>query len=661
MFRVWRTTISGVLVAAVGVVTPVALGTPASNAAPRLAPGSPASAITAAPVRPTHCTKDQIAAVDLDNCALMVDGTPNKHGFPEPPFPGEGFTTTPIDPEEWTPLTVGAAGPIVVILQEKLLLTVTDLVVDGKFGTATADAVKKVQESLTLEPTGIVDSVMAQALGILVHAEIGLFPGDGWVWNGNSWSGSPSLAAWESRMVKGTVRTDPLASGIFEGFLADIRRGTYRIDEAGTYSFRCTASTQRNCKGITTAQLSYHAWGLAVDLNYSTNPLQMVYHSSDACSAPTKHAIPDWVLKTAQHWGLFWGGWYSCPKEAGRRSVVKDPHHFEFRGTPETAAAIIAKNTGEGSTPFPVPELADLLLACGDRGAAVGQIRDLLPAGYRPTESASLRNTFTSTLAAALSRWQTDQGLPVTGTFDPATATALGVTVRHTEQFPVLHRNSCGEWVRRLQTLLGITPSGTIGTLTTSVLRTWQTKNGLAPTGVTDTSTAAALGLKLPAPDPPPTTTDPATTDPGTTVPGSGARVVVPLGLQARGSSVSALQRALTAAGFRTSVDGRFGSATLRSMRAFQRAKGLRVTTSVTLQTALALGLSPVPKLPIRSGQRGDPVTLLQQALRAQGNSVRVDGIFGAATRRAVAAFQRSKGLPATGVVGAATARALGW
>jgi len=221
--------------------------------------------------------------------------------------------------------------------------------------------------------------------------------------------------------------------------------------------------------------------------------------------------------------------------------------------------------------------------------------------------------------------------------------------------------------VRKLQTLLGVTVTGSIGSLTMSTLRTWQSKHGLAPTGVTDTSTAAALGLKLPTPEPPPTTTTTTTTPDSTdstvstTVPASGAKVVVPLGLQARGASVAALQRALTDAGFPAKVDGRFGTATLRAMRAFQRAKGLKVTTSVTLQTSLALGLSPVPKLPIRPGQRGDQVTLLQQALRAQGFNVRVDGQYGASTKRAVAAFQRKQGMRPTGIVATATGRALGW
>jgi len=624
---------------------------PAASAAPQLAPGSPASDITYAPVRPANCTAQQLANLDIENCAVYADGTPSKHGFPVPPFPGNQYIITPIPPEEWVNLTTGSTGPIVVVLQEKLTTYVSDLSIDGKFGAATTAAVKTAQLALSLPDTGIVDAATAAALEMLVRAELPVFPGEGWNWNGNSWSGSPALAEWEARLTKVTVRTDPIASGLFEGFLADVRRGTHRIDESGTYAFRCTATTVRNCRGMSTASLSYHAWGLAVDLNYTTNPLQMVTHATNACTAPTQHAVPDWILKSAQRWGLFWGGWYSCPKPGGR-SVVKDPHHFEYRGTPELAAAIIAKNTAPGAEPTWVPGIEDLLLHCGDRGAAVGQLRELLPAAYRPTESASLQNTFTAALATAVGRLQLDRGLPVTEVLDAATARSLGITVRHTEVFPVLHRNSCGTWVIELQKRLGVTPVGTIGSTTMSKLRTWQRANGLAPTGITDTSTAAALGLVLPTPpnEPPPDPPNPPNT-----------KVAVPLAFGARNASVSALQRALTAAGHPTPVTGRFGSVTARSLRAFQRARGLSVSSTLSIATAEALGLTPTPRLPVRYGQSGDSVRLIQSALIARGTTLRRDGRFGAATKRAVMAFQRSAGLPATGVVNRATASALGF
>ena len=69
-----------------------------------------------------------------------------------------------------------------------------------------------------------------------------------------------------------------------------------------------------------------------------------------------------------------------------------------------------------------------------------------------------------------------------------------------------------------------------------------------------------------------------------------------------------------------------------------------------TLTTA-----APVTRPTIRLGSRGADVRYLQTKLR-----LTADGIFGANTRKAVIAFQKSKGLTADGVVGARTWAALG-
>ena len=60
-------------------------------------------------------------------------------------------------------------------------------------------------------------------------------------------------------------------------------------------------------------------------------------------------------------------------------------------------------------------------------------------------------------------------------------------------------------------------------------------------------------------------------------------------------------------------------------------------------------------------GDRGTDVTRIQQRLRQYGYmSAPADGIFGQATYEAVVLFQRKNGLKADGVVGPATAAALG-
>lgn len=61
----------------------------------------------------------------------------------------------------------------------------------------------------------------------------------------------------------------------------------------------------------------------------------------------------------------------------------------------------------------------------------------------------------------------------------------------------------------------------------------------------------------------------------------------------------------------------------------------------------------------MRRGSTGQSVTDLQKALRAQGQPIGVDGVFGPETERAVKAFQQQHGLIRDGVVGQETANHL--
>ena len=86
---------------------------------------------------------------------------------------------------------------------------------------------------------------------------------------------------------------------------------------------------------------------------------------------------------------------------------------------------------------------------------------------------------------------------------------------------------------------------------------------------------------------------------------------------------------------------------------------GATVTT-----TTLAPATTTVPTATHPTIQEGTPdtatTTLLQQRLIALGFTVTADGSFGPGTKAAVQQFQTSKGLPSTGVVDAATWKALG-
>jgi peptidoglycan hydrolase-like protein with peptidoglycan-binding domain len=56
----------------------------------------------------------------------------------------------------------------------------------------------------------------------------------------------------------------------------------------------------------------------------------------------------------------------------------------------------------------------------------------------------------------------------------------------------------------------------------------------------------------------------------------------------------------------------------------------------------------------LREGMNGEDVAVIQARLSRRGYGLTLDGDFGPKTKRAVIAFQRAQGLPATGVVGAA-------
>ena len=136
----------------------------------------------------------------------------------------------------------------------------------------------------------------------------------------------------------------------------------------------------------------------------------------------------------------------------------------------------------------------------------------------------------------------------------------------------------------------------------------------------------------------------------------------VKLRLGARGDAVKHLQTRLNAHSASLSVDGVFGSATLRAVRSHQSASGIGVDGVVGPQTWNALSGSSSsgssqPKL--RQGDRGQAVRTLQTKLNESGASLTVDGSFGPATNSAVRSLQSASGIGVDGVVGPQTWNAL--
>ena len=225
-------------------------------------------------------------------------------------------------------------------------------------------------------------------------------------------------------------------------------------------------------------------------------------------------------------------------------------------------------------------------------------------------------------------------------------------------------------------TAAGMPPTGGVdgifGVGTRQAVVTFQQANGLPATGVVDAATSAALTAAA----------TPAAPAAAPAAPAAAATAIVGLQLGATGPLVAQLQQAIMKMGWPLArgADGTFGASTKAALAAVQRANGLAPTGVVDERTARLLGLAAAAPAVAAADARAAPaggstaagfplydehgarVVALQQALIAAGVALRggADGVFGSSTLNGVLAFQRSRGLPATGKVDAATAAALG-
>ncbi len=348
-----------------------------------------------------------------------------------------------------------------------------------------------------------------------------------------------------------------------------------------------------------------------------------------------------------------------------------------------------------------LPGYEDVDMRAGDKGDQVTLLQQRLASlGYF---TGTPGRVYDSTTVSAVKKFQKDHGLYVDGnagaktrlllsvlasTPAPAAApTDAPVTVIQPASTPLTAQNvtvirsgARGEAVRQLQLRLmalgyyTCAADGVYDADDIQAVRAFQQKNGLTIDGVAGLITQRQLysAGALPATTAALPASVLATAAPMPTPTPAVIQTVETLKTGSRGDAVVQLQNRLKALGYYTgAADGIYGAGTASAVKAFQRANGLTPDGEAGPLTLSKLSAAKAPaakatatpaptKAPaatlLKSGDRGAAVTALQQKLTGlgylTGNS---DGIFGAATYRAVKAFQKKNGLSADGVAGAKT------
>jgi hypothetical protein len=153
--------------------------------------------------------------------------------------------------------------------------------------------------------------------------------------------GAPCSAA------RATVRLSA-ASVTVDARIAELVGLIMRACEARGYLFRAADTGAYNCRYISgTTVWSNHAWAIAVDVNWQSNPYTTRVGATD---------IPDWMHNLWNRYGFAWGGDYT----GGRMDYM----HFEFMGTPQLANTALqlarAELGGGGPVPPPPPPPAGI-------------------------------------------------------------------------------------------------------------------------------------------------------------------------------------------------------------------------------------------------------------------------------------------------------------
>jgi hypothetical protein len=209
-----------------------------------------------------------------------------------------------------------------------------------------------------------------------------------------------------SNGVRITVRSE-IAELVTLIMNADIRDGyAYRAADTGAY----------NCRYISgTTVWSNHAWALAIDKNWQSNPY----------SSTLKTDYPVWLRQRWNRYGFAWGGDYTGSKDA---------MHHEFMGTPAQAAAATALARqelagGGGGGGHAPADPNDEVLTWGDKGRSVEVLQETLNRWYPKLTPLPVDGDFGDLTFDRVVYFQKAASLTADGEVGPASRAILGLEV----------------------------------------------------------------------------------------------------------------------------------------------------------------------------------------------------------------------------------------
>ncbi len=222
--------------------------------------------------------------------------------------------------------------------------------------------------------------------------------------------------AWSPPCDVSLLKTLEMVQGVRVQCRGDVETAAHalgRVLEAHGYVVRAGDTGAYNCRQITGGTgHSLHAYGIAIDINWNTNP----YRDDNVLVSDMPRVMVRNILRIRttngnQVWG--WGGDYRS---------VKDPMHFEIVCAPEDLASGIDWDTVRQAEPRTEAPPRFSLIQRGDRGPAVEKLHDLLGVASRGSPGYGIFGPQTD---AAVREYQRTHALEVDGRVGRQTWTAL--------------------------------------------------------------------------------------------------------------------------------------------------------------------------------------------------------------------------------------------